>query len=441
MMSAPRIGLGTYVRQAPGQLVVQPRMGMSDPAAMAAALGAVARLPVRVAATITLDSYTRVGDDEGARRAVADGQQLNGFPIVVHPPAVTVRVAGTVPPTVPVQVRHGSARPAAIFAAMAAAGLCDSEGGPVSYCLPYGRTPLAESVAHWTDATAQLAADCADRGMRAHLETFGGCLLGQLCPPSLLVATSVLEAMFFAQHDITSVSLSYAQQTDPVQDVEALAALRHLAAEMLPPDLDWHLVLYTYMGVYPRTSQGARRQLDDSAEVAVRGGAQRLIVKTEAESVRIATVEENLAALVRSSATAARAARYSALPWADQVDYAQVLAEARAMVEAVLSLTDDIGPALLRAFALGLLDVPFCLHRDNLGLTQGSIDADGRLVWARTGRLPLPSSVRRRSRPIASGDLLRLLGYVADQQDRLTLTEGPTGSREINAVTGRPDHP
>ena len=66
----------------------------------------------------------------------------------------------------------------------------------------------------------------ADRGGRAHLETFGGCLLGQLCPPSLLVAISVLEALFFVQHGLRSVSLSYAQQTHPAQDIEALAALR-----------------------------------------------------------------------------------------------------------------------------------------------------------------------------------------------------------------------
>ena len=107
----------------------------------------------------------------------------------------------------------------------------------------------------------------ADRGGRAHLETFGGCLLGQLCPPSLLVATSVLEALFFVQHGLRSVSLSYAQQTHPVQDIEALAALDRLATELLPDVVDRHIVLYTYMGVFPRTGRrgtvAARRQRAD----------------------------------------------------------------------------------------------------------------------------------------------------------------------------------
>src|SRR5262249_23553693 len=159
---------------------------------------------------------------------------------------------------------------------------------------PYGRTPLAESVEHWSEATEMLAADCAARGLTAHLETFGGCLLGQLCPPSLLVAMSVLEAMFFVQHGITSLSLSYARQVDPRQDVEALAALRQLAGLLLPTGIDWHVVVYTYMGMFPRTPLGALRVLDASVDVAIRGGAQRLIVKTAAEAHRIPTVAENI---------------------------------------------------------------------------------------------------------------------------------------------------
>ena len=154
----------------------------------------------------------------------------------------------------------------------------------------------------------------ADRGGRAHLETFGGCLLGQLCPPSLLIATSVLEALFFVQHGLRSVSLSYAQQTHPVQDIEALAALDQLATELLPDDVDRHIVLYTYMGVFPRRVAGARSLLADSARIAVLGGAQRLIVKTETEAHRIPTVAENLAALTAAADWAAHARHDTDLP-------------------------------------------------------------------------------------------------------------------------------
>ena len=123
----------------------------------------------------------------------------------------------------------------------------------------------------------------------------GGCLLGQLCPPGLLVATSVLEALFFVQHGIRSVSLSYAQQTSASQDEEAIQALARLAAERLPA-IDTHVVVYAYMGRFPRTPRGASRLLADAARLAVRTGAARLIVKTTVESVRIPSVAENVAA-------------------------------------------------------------------------------------------------------------------------------------------------
>ncbi|WP_188316943.1 FAD/NAD(P)-binding protein [Solihabitans fulvus] len=432
----PGADLGDYVRAAAerGELVVQPRMGMADPDLMAEGLRAVAAAPARTAGTITLDSYTRVADHDGARAALRDGRDLNGFPIVVHGPEVTARVAATAGPAIPVQVRHGSATPSTLFRVMTEAGLSASEGGPVSYCLPYGRVPLAESVASWRDATAELVESCRDNGSRAHLETFGGCLLGQLCPPSLLVATSVLESLFFAQHGVTSLSLSYAQQTDATQDIEALAAMRRLAGALLPASVDWHLVLYTYMGVYPRTRDGARLLLRDSAELAVRGGAERLIVKTTAEAFRIPTIAENVAALVDADSTARRAA---ALPTAELVDPTDVLREATGLVEAVLALSDDVGTALLRAFATGLLDVPFCVHPDNLGRTQGAIDDNGRLYWAESGNLPLPGGPRSSGRRLTSAQLLGMLRAVPAryEQAALTRSSAPTLDPALTPAT------
>lgn len=409
----------SYVERAAqaGQLVVQPRMGMSDPERMAEGLAAVTAARARTLGTLTIDSYTRVEDMAGAQAALAEGRALNGFPLVNHGPRVTAEVARAAD-GIPVQVRHGSARPAHIFEAMIEAGLSASEGGPVSYCLPYSRLPLAEAVPAWTDATQQLAEQADDHGMRAHLETFGGCMLGQMCPPSLLVAISVLEAMFFARNGVTSVSLSYAQQTNAVQDIEALAALHHLAELFLPSSVARHVVLYTYMGVYPATEAGAELLLDSSAQIAVRGGAQRLIVKTVAEAHRIPTVPENIAALERAARVSRQALQDDCpLPWARQVDYETIYSEALRLITSVLDHGTDIGAGLRAAFASGVLDVPFCLHRDNAGVARGAIGDDGRLVWSGTGAMPLPVTGGTRH-AVTSSRLLGMLRYTADAHDR-----------------------
>ncbi|WTE75010.1 methylaspartate mutase [Streptomyces sp. NBC_01615] len=419
--------------QARGALVVQPRMGFSDPALMRAGLLATKTAADPVVGTVTIDSYTRVSDEPSAVRALNNGVPLNGFPITSYSPHTSrwildgVRDAGF-----PVQIRHGSARPQGIVAALALLGLDATEGGPVSYCLPYGRTPLLDSVRNWQESCDFLAGLRAT-GTEPHLETFGGCMLGQLCPPGLLVAISALEALFFHRAGLRSISLSYAQQTNAAQDREAVHALRRLAGELLP-DTDWHIVLYTYMGLYPRTRRGSLDLLERSAELAVETGAARLIVKTTAESHRIPTIAENVEALrVASSAAARHRARLTPRPehtdLAEHTDFADnpVYAEARALVDAVLNLDDDLGQALLKAFARGYLDVPYCLHPDNAGRTRSHIDRSGRLTWSEIGAMPI-GHVSEKGRRLTAAGLYDALSFVQRRHDRTAFPTVPRTS-------------
>ncbi|WP_394437535.1 methylaspartate mutase [Streptomyces sp. SGAir0957] len=429
-MNGPRrpaqASFGAFVARAAsdGRLVVQPRMGMADPADMRAGLRAVRQAGVCATGTITLDSFTRVGDHAAARAALAAGDDLNGYPIVAYAPRVTRGVLdGVHDPSFPVQVRHGSARPQDIFAKLSACGLHATEGGPLSYCLPYSRVPVAEAVRAWAESCRVLAEQRA-HGLEPHLESFGGCMLGQLCPPSLLVAISVLEGMFFGHHGLRSVSLSYAQQTHPDQDAEAIHALRTLAAEFLA-DLDWHVVLYSYMGVFPRTPGGATALLEEAARLAVRTGTERLIVKTVVEAHRIPDIAENVTALRVASAAAGRAAATVRPAAADT----GILAEARTLVEAVLDLDADLGAALVRAVARGYLDIPYCLHPDNVGRTRAHVDATGRLCWSQTGAMPLGDTVRGRDEDTTAEHLLRSLTYVERAFDDAALEQTMTASQ------------
>lgn len=398
-----------------GKLVIQPRMGFGTVARMRAGLvatrNAVTDPDAVTVGTLTLDSYTRVGDFASAARALCAGDGLNGYPIVNLGPEVTRKMlAGVRDGDFPVQVRHGSAAPGPIVDALMAAGLDATEGGPISYCVPYGRTPVNRSVVAWREATQRFA-ELAETGAVPHLESFGGCLLGQLCPPSLLIAITVLEGMFFAQHGISSVSLSYAQQTNPDQDEEAVRALHDIAGDLLA-GTSWHVVIYAYMGRYPTTMAGALRLLSAAARLARRGGAARLIVKTAAEASQIPSIADNVTAL-QVAARAARAVAPAAPPASTGVE-----AEARAIIERVLDLHDDIGRALTAAFARGFLDVPYCLHPDNSGRTRSYIAGDGRLRWAATGALPIPQpATRPDANSLTSTELLRALSYVRDRYD------------------------
>ncbi|MFI1676339.1 methylaspartate mutase [Streptomyces sp. NPDC020607] len=421
-MTAAPGSLGRFVSDAAaaGELVVQPRMGFGDTRRMRSGLARTKGADATTVGTVTIDSYTRVGEFAAARAALSEGVPLNGYPITVHPAAHTrALLDGLAGAAFPVQVRHGSSHPEAIIRALAAAGLGATEGGPVSYCLPYGRTPLEVSIGNWA-RSCELLASLVPASRTAHVESFGGCMLGQLCPPGLLVALSLLECLFFTQHGIRSVSLSYAQQTDAAQDEAAVRALRRLAAEFVPPDVDWHVVLYTYMGVFPSSEDGARRLSAASAHLAVRAGAARLIVKTPAEAHRIPTVGENVRALERAAhaATAARRQPSETTAVGSHEISGEVYAHARAFVEATLALSPDIGSALRTAFARGILDISYCLHPDNAGRSRSFIDAAGRLCWSATGGMPVaPPPAHARRAAMTSSELLGAVHHVARRFD------------------------
>ncbi|MET8681279.1 methylaspartate mutase [Streptomyces sp. NPDC004647] len=410
------VDFGEFVRRAggSGRLVVQPRMGFGDSVKMREGLLATKAANATTVGTITLDSYTRLGELGAVEAALRAGSDLNGYPLVSHPMATTGRLlSGVRDSGFPVQVRHGSATPIDIFRALVRLRLNATEGGPVSYCLPYGRTPLAEAVRNWK-ACCELFVRLRDMGAEPHLETFGGCMMGQLCPPGQLVAISVLEALFFAQHGIRSLSLSYAQQTSTEQDREAVAALRRLSAELLPTD-NWHVVIYAYMGVYPQSFRGAHRLLEQAAELAVTTRSERLIVKTVSEARRIPTVAENVLALEYAGRTATRTHHE---PGPDLLHDSRTYVEARALAEAVLDLDDDVGQALTAAFRRGYLDIPYCLHPDNAGATRSYIDSEGRLQWADTGALPLGAAVEKGgARSVTSAGLLADLFYMRGKYD------------------------
>ncbi|MCX5296825.1 methylaspartate mutase [Streptomyces sp. NBC_00193] len=420
------VAFSAYVAEhhAQGRLVVQPRMGFGTIPRMRDGLRAVAGARADTVATLTLDSYTRVGDHAAADLALRDGHDLNGYPLVLHGAADTRdMVAEAVGTRVPVQVRHGSAQPLKIFRTLLDAGLDATEGGPVSYCLPYSRVPLAKAVEAWAECCEVLAPGPGD-GRPGHLESFAGCMLGQLCPPSLTVALSVLEGLFFRQHGLRSISLSYAQQVHAGQDLEAIRALRRLVGEFLP-DLDTHIVVYTFMGLFPNTPEGAAAISRDSVELAMSAGAHRLIVKTAVESSRIPTVAENVEALELAAQHAARFGPQTALTARTDLgdEDSETYREARALIDAVRGLRHDIGDALVTAFRTGVLDLPYCLHPDNAGRTRTAFTPEGRLTWADTGRMPLPPrSARTDPHAGGSAELLRML---SENQRRYDLRPAP----------------
>ncbi|ODS24005.1 hypothetical protein AB835_05630 [Candidatus Endobugula sertula] len=395
-----------------GHLLLQPRMVFSSPEQMRTGLLAVKHCGFSTVGTITIDSFTRQLKFSTAKEAVEMKKELNGYPIVSFEKNENASlIDGIFDSDFSIQVRHGCAKPIEIFKSILEMGLDATEGGPISYCMPYGREPLKASVKAWAES-CQLFGENSTSTRPLHIESFGGCLLGQLCPPSMLVAITVLECMFMQANGVSSVSLSYAQGSNLEQDLGALAALQLLAEEFLQPTT-WHIVMYTFMGMFPATESGAKSIIEDSTWIAKRAGIPRLIVKTASEAHGIPSIQDNVMAIEWASNAENKKCfvEESKIHWNSEIIFQQ----ARSIVSAVLNTSSDIGSAIELSFKKGYLDIPYCLHNDNKKLASSWVDHAGSIQWAEVGKIPFPdylkNTIYKKKKLLSSSDLLNMLSF------------------------------
>jgi len=368
-----------------GTLILQPRMGFSDIVQMKKGLSAVRALGPNIIGTITIDSYTRTLQLDKAKNAIESGQQLNGYPICYYSDTDNrALIAGLYTPEFPVQVRHGSPLPLHIIEKILTSGLDATEGGPISYCLPYGRTSIELTIKAWHESCVKFSNNGTNLN---HVESFGGCMLGQLCPPSLLIVIGLLEGLFFENSGIQSLSLSFAQGSNSEQDEGAIMALQRLASEYLF-QASWHVVIYTFMGKFPLSRNGAKRIIQDSAKLAEKTHCARLIVKTAVEAKHIPAIVSNIEAIEWCQEVIGDFdPNFSPASLAFSTD---IYTEAKSILETVLNLAPTIHECIKQAFIRGILDVPFCLHPDNRGNTSAWIDERGVIRWGVIGNVPIP---------------------------------------------------
>ena len=383
-------------------LYVQPRMGVSCIHEMHRRLSILKNSGLPIIGTLTLDSYSRVGQFQELQKAFQNRMPINGFPITIYTPSeIREEILSLQSDSFFIQVRHGTPQPETLFNHMLKCGLYLTEGGPASYCFPYGRIPLRDSIHSWKKACLKLS----EARENVHLESFAGCMMGQMGHPTILIALSILEGLFFSQTGIYDISLSYTQGYSLQQDLAAVSALKELAKTYFPPNVKWHVVVYTFMGLYPQTQHGHEAILRESVQLAHQSGAKRLIVKTAEESTKIPSFEENFAALT----FAANQKSFFETPEFDTEEKEKLIFQASQIIESVLHLDQDIGNCILKGFQKGLLDVPFCLHPDNPNQTTTYLDKHGYVCWGRTGNLALPPV--KAERKLTSSELINSLSF------------------------------
>ena len=349
----------------------------------------------------TIDSYTRQNRYQEAQKGIEESEtqkkaMLNGFPAVNHGVDGCRRVTEAVKS--PIQVRHGTPDARLLDEITLAGGFTSFEGGGISYNIPYAKNvPLDKTIADW-QYVDRLTGYYEENGISVNREPFGP-LTGTLVPPCVSHAVAVIEALLAAEQGVRNITVGYGQCGNLTQDVAAIHSLRSLTDEYLKRfgyTCEVTTVLHQWMGGFPQDEAKAFSVIAWGSAAAALSKATKVIVKTPHEAMGVPTKEANAQGL--------RATRQMISMLQDQpakiedelkIETFIICEETRCILDKTLELGEgDIAVGAVRAFAAGVIDVPFAPSRMNAGKILPARDHFGAVRLLDPANLPLSGELK-----------------------------------------------
>lgn len=349
----------------------------------------------------TIDAYTRLNRYDEAAVGIDRSRQvgkslLNGFPAVNHGLPVCRHLVNSL--NKPLQVRHGTPDARLLAEITLAAGFTSFEGGGISYNTPYAKkVPLEQSIRHWQYCD-RLVGLYEEQGVHINREPFGP-LTGTLVPPFVSHCIAILEGLLALQQGVKCITLGYGQAGNLVQDVAAIRSLRHLGHEFFQAagfdDYQLSTVFHQWMGGFPEDESKAYSVICWGATTAAFGHATKVIVKTPHEAGGVPTKEANRQGLLATRQIVNMVSEQNFFYNEEMGRETEIIEkEVRAVLRKVFEMgRGDIVKGVVRAFASGVLDIPFAPATHNAGLMLPVRDNQGAVRVLNKGSVPLPDDV------------------------------------------------
>ncbi|HNZ50778.1 MAG TPA: methylaspartate mutase subunit E [Bacilli bacterium] len=333
----------------------------------------------------TIDSYTRQNRYAEAERGIEESRRrnrsmLNGFPAVNYGVEMCRRVADSV--NVPLQARHGTPDSRLLAEIIHAAGWTSNEGGGISYNLPYAKNvSIADSLWYWQYCD-RLVGYYEDHGVSLNREPFGP-LTGTLVPPSISNTVSIIEALLAAEQGVKNITVGYGMCGNVIQDVAAIHTLQSQTEAYLYKygyrDVIVTTVFHQWMAGFPADEAKAMGLIALSSTVAALSKATKMITKTPLESVGIPTKEAN-AQGIKASKLVVSLLKDQSFGELSQLkdEEEQIKKEVDSLLAYVFRLGEgDLAIGTVKAFELGIIDIPFAPSRFNAGKILPARDNEG----------------------------------------------------------------
>ncbi len=385
-----------------GETLIQPRAGVALPEEHIELLQYLESEGEADLLPSTIDSYTRHNRYQEAQTGIEESRKykrslLNGFPAVNHGVAVCRKVTSSVKS--PVQVRHGTPDARLLTEISVAGGFTSYEGGGISYNIPYSKEhSLEKTITDWQYCD-RLIGLYEEAGVRINREPFGP-LTGTLVPPCISHTVAVLESLLAATQGVKHVTVGYGQCGNIIQDVAAVRSLKNITEHFLKEhgfgDVTVTTVLHQWMGGFPQDESKAFGVISWGAAAAALSKATKVIVKTPHEAMGVPTKEANAMGLKATKQMVSMLSDQNLLNIHEVEEEVRIIeAEVKALIEAIHQIGEgDFAVGTVRAFAAGLIDVPFAPSKFNAGKLLPARDLTGAVRILDPGRLPFPEDLK-----------------------------------------------
>ncbi len=349
-----------------------------------------------------VDSLTRNNNYTEAELAIKESRvtktsALNGFPVINHGVAGLRRIISEV--NVPLQTRHSTRDPRLLAEISYAGGVTAFEGGAICYNIPYYKDyPLDESVRAW---------QYVDRLTGIYYERFGialdreffGTLTATLIPPSIAIATNIIESILAIRQGVKRLSLGYAEQGNRIQDIAAIRMMREMSEETVRRlgyrDVEISTVFHQYMAAFPPTVKRAEELIYQSSVTMGLSGATRMMVKTPVEAIKIPTLRDNVNAIGLSTRGLADHSQFKVNEQAIAEECQLIRREAEAILDSVLLCGHgSFAAGVVSAFRKGYLDIPFSPSIYNRNEVMTARDTSGAVRFLSCGQLQFDRELR-----------------------------------------------
>jgi methylaspartate mutase epsilon subunit len=356
------------------------------------------------AAATSVDGLTRNNKYEESERGLEESKRLgrstlSGFPIVAHGVKNCRKVIEAIGQ--PMTLKPSAVDNRLIHEIAFAGGFTLSEGGPLQGpCCYSAHDPIALGISNYqyvdrlTGFFEEMGAHIVRRIAQYNLGAGG-------VPPCIDILFAIIQSLLAAEQGVRYLMLANLCQGNMLQDIARGIVMEKLTKAFLCRFGYYDVKVYrdqsSWVGAQSRDEAKAWAELILPAATAVLGGFRGLVCfKTVEEGHGLPSIAAT-AAVTRACRHVIDILEGQRYPESEQLNLeADMLEiEARSVMEKILEIGDgDVAAGSIRAFELGVMDVPFSPNKYTLGKVLPARDSSGAVRFLEFGNLPFPQEVK-----------------------------------------------